>query len=855
MEEVVNPEEYSTASGAGTRGTRHHDAPLNGRHPTSDTAHVAQLEQDLTAVAATAIDAKSANDSRPGHDPTVRDTAHALFALGIMPIPLARESKDPNRKGWPTERYRPADVERLFHDGQGVGARWGYITDDNGTVLTRNMCDIDLDCMEAIRIAPLYLPPTGLMWGREGKPRSHYGYELTTLDFKAPASWSDMTPDQHEEVATSKRRQGKKLLEWRRSGHTVAPGSINVASGTPQLVRWEPDGHGTPARVAPEALADVLPVIAAASLVARYWRQGDRQDTALPLAGFLWHGGMELDAALIFMAAVCTGARDLEVDKRLDAVRDTYRKGDNGEHVTGGPTLEDHLTPVAVASLRKWLRLRSKKYVGVLAQDGLPLATDGDGERFAAMWVGEVLYCAVEDQWYIWEDHRWLADRVLEIKERAKQVVAEFRRSLGEQGVGYGQNGTATFDVCAKYAIDLGNDKHISAMLRAAQSKPELRITPEEFDADPLLFNTLDSTLELDPATGRIQPHLPDPADRIRMLAPVRYRPGATHRLFTQYLDRFFPEPERREHLQEHAGAVLTGMQKRSALQLIGDHDSGKSTTLALFSAVLGDYAGSLAAHSLEKNPHKGGDVARPDLWRVKHKRLVTVSEVAPDVRMDVALFKAVTGKDAMGVRTFYDAAGGEDVKFTFALWMSGNKPYGPPPDEQAAFDRLRVLLCEHVVPGATRNSQEEADLQDPEIVGEAVLAWMAEGFQRLWGTHHGEIPEPESSRQAKANLREDLDKFSALLSGMVIVTNDPADGIPRAALWEHAKLLMEMDGETIHKPRALRDAFEKAVAWRVGKLTHNSKRFHDSDYWPGLRWTEAALAFRKKMGLKPTEE
>src|SRR5260221_12413139 len=94
----------------------------------------------------------------------------------------------------------------------------------------------------------------------------------------------------------------------------------------------------------------------------------------------------------------------------------------------------------------------------------------------------------------------------------------------------------------------------------------------------------------------------------------------------------------------------------------------------------------------------KGSDVGRPDLWRIRRKRLVTVAEVSPDDRLDVALFKSLTsGGDAMGLRTFFDAKGGEDVVFRCGLWVSGNKPCGPPPGEEGALARLECLAADKV--------------------------------------------------------------------------------------------------------------------------------------------------------------
>jgi phage/plasmid-associated DNA primase len=586
------------------------------------------------------------------------------------------------------------------------------------------------------------------------------------------------------------------ICELRYSGHTLAPGSTSRQSdGQVERVRWEADGDGYPATIAFEKMEWALERVAAASLIARYWSSGIRHIAALPLAGLLYHGGLSEEEALRFVRAVCAGAReDMEATaNRVQCVVDTYARGRAGETVTGGPTLADYIDEKIIKLVRKWLHLKREDNGAILGPDGFALADDGDGERFAKRWEGRILYCVAEDTWYLYDGVRWCSDADIgEVKERAKVVVAEFRRVVGASSRECGQGGVASYEKCVGYSLRMGNEKQLNAMLKAASTLPQMRITPDEFDADDWQFNVLNGTLHGDPATGEMELYPHNPADRIRSLAPVTYETGATHRLFTQYLDRFFPEDDRRSFCQEAWGYALSGEPKRHAVQLIGAHDAGKTSTLKMLFAVWGDYAGSLPASSIARAYHKGGDVGRPDLWRVRHKRVVTVSEVGPDDHLDVAFFKACTsGGDPTGLRTFFDAKGGDDVVFHFALWMSGNRPYGPPPAEEAAFARLDVLACDHVVPEDTRIAQEERDTADPAIIGAAALAFAVEGFKRLYGQKDGVLSAPESSQTAKSALRNALDVWTDTLETLFAFggdAGDAEDGVRKAEAWQIAQ-------------------------------------------------------------------
>jgi len=785
----------------------------------------------------------SAGGSRPGqngHKPSVIDTARKFNSLGLDYLVYDTRTKNPNRDGWQNEPCPTIEaVERAVAGGpKNIGMQVRRHRVGRKSVGLQPV-DVDLDTIEAVRIAPRHLPPTGLMWGRDRKPRSHYIYLLPEGERlkSGRCSFEDPSPPV---VFTGK--PNAHLLELRQSGQTVAPGSRHEDTG--EQLRFELDGDGAPSIAAAETLMLAGERIRGPALVARFWHEGKRNNFAVPLAGFLWHGGLNEQDALSFMEDVCLGACDDETEKRLETVRATYRRGAAGENVSGGRTLieEEYLTEQQVRTLRKWLKLKVEKYVGILGPDGLPLAGDGDGERFAAMWVGQVLYCADVDAWFIYDGARWVVDGDKEIRERAKAVVAEFRRVLGADSGKCGQNNIASYAECADYSKTMGNAGAISAMLVSAQSKPELRIRLAEFDADPLLFNAADGTLELDVTTGHVGFHLHRASDRLTMLSPAHFYPDATHPLYTQAMTRFYPEAEREEALEEMAGYALTGLPKRHSAELIGPHDAGKSTTLKLFGNTWGDYAASLAATNLTKNPHKGGDVGRPDLWRIRRKRLVTVSEFGPDDRLDVALYKTLTsGGDKLALRTFFDKTGGEDVVFAFSLWMSGNKPFGPPPDEDAAFARLIVLDCSHVVPEGKRDAAEEYATTNDPAVWDAALAAAVRGFKRLYGEKKGVLAGPASSQRAKEKLQNDLDPWANTLDSLFDFTSlesEPTDGVLWAEAWDEAKAQRQRVDERWKSSRRERDAFEAAMRRRLATGPHRSSaRFENNVAWFHVRW------------------
>jgi hypothetical protein len=97
----------------------------------------------------------------------VRGPAKQLWQQGITPIPIPYGQKGPTRPGWQNISYEGAgDIDKEFpaYRPWNLGALTG----------PKHLC-VDLDCPEAVALAPHYLPPT-MRSGRDNIPASHYHY-------------------------------------------------------------------------------------------------------------------------------------------------------------------------------------------------------------------------------------------------------------------------------------------------------------------------------------------------------------------------------------------------------------------------------------------------------------------------------------------------------------------------------------------------------------------------------------------------------------------------------------------------------------------------------------------------------
>lgn len=166
---------------------------------------------------------------------TPLDHARDLIARGLSPIPVPHKLKRPRINEWQTLRLASDDLPRYFN---GAPANVGTLLGESAGWIV----DVDLDYARAVDLADSFLPATGMVWGRDSKPRSHRLYRLTR-----PA-----------DTQKWKSKTAGMIVELRSTGcQTIAPGSTHPSG---ELVRWDDDGE--PATIDPADLIAVLEALA-----------------------------------------------------------------------------------------------------------------------------------------------------------------------------------------------------------------------------------------------------------------------------------------------------------------------------------------------------------------------------------------------------------------------------------------------------------------------------------------------------------------------------------------------------------------------------------------------------------------
>jgi hypothetical protein len=230
-----------------------------------------------------------------------------LITEGWALVPVLPGTKAPRDSEWSKKTYAPTD----FGPGDNVGAKCGLPS--GGRV------DVDVDSPEAVAAARVLLYETGLIHGRPGKPSSHHWYLCT-----------DAQTETYESL------DGEMLIEIRVTGQTVIPPSTHKSG---DVLVWEK--RGTPLAIGVKELRLSVVTVATTALFAKAWPSGSRHYAAGHLAGFLLRCGFDGATTLKMVEMAARIAGDEEVRDRVQMARDTIKKHEAGEPVTGGPKLRE----------------------------------------------------------------------------------------------------------------------------------------------------------------------------------------------------------------------------------------------------------------------------------------------------------------------------------------------------------------------------------------------------------------------------------------------------------------------------------------------------------------------------------
>ena len=336
---------------------------------------------------------------------TIAEAAQAYYERGWKPVPIDRNTKKASGKGW---QKRPYDPRQFNGNAQNVGVQLG--------VVSGGLADVDLDCAEAIALAPKFLPPTDAIFGRKSKPASHRLYitDLCEAVVGAVMQFPEYVGGKADAMLVELRIGGKRKRkgkdendgggeddgggEYEYTGATsVFPPSVHTSG---EIVAWVRDGE--PAKVAGEELVRVMRKLAVAALLKRHYPgDGSRHAGALAIGGVLVRAGRDADDIGHVVDEAARAAGDDDIDDRITTAKGAVGANATGTDVAGLQSARETWGDIVADTLGHWLKvrkLRPDKGVGI--EDRVAL-------DFAAKHADDLRYIAKSSMWMHWSGNHW----------------------------------------------------------------------------------------------------------------------------------------------------------------------------------------------------------------------------------------------------------------------------------------------------------------------------------------------------------------------------------------------------------------------------------------------------------------
>ena len=624
--------------------------------------------------------------------------AHAreYDSRGWALIALPYGSKKPVERGWQTNLVTAEDIERILGEGRQVNI--GLMT---GTP-SNNLVRVDLDHPAAVRAAPLALPPTELIMGRDGNPMSGYFYQVEggltgSITFKDPTSTGD------EATIIDVLWTGKM---------TVLPPSMHPSGG---FYGWHK--FRQPGKVTTDEFLQGLNEGFSAILLGIHWPDGARHDAAMAVAGGLAGEGWEQERVEHFIRVVCLAAGDTEVEDRLHAVQDTFDGIQQGKNVVGWTRLGDSVDKRTIRRVREILGLAKAAAAARVAAAGDLRTTDkGNAERLTRQFAGELRYSHPMKKWFHWTGVKWQEDMQAMAGRRALEVVQNIYTEASNADTRDARQ------ALSEWAVQSESAGRIHAMLQLARMMPGLVILPEEMDTDPWLFNVPNGTIDL--RTMKLMPH--NQEDFITKVAGAPWEPEAECPMWEKFLlEVFNGDQEIIDYVQRVVGYCMIGTTREQVIFVLwGDGANGKSSFLYTLSHLFGDYAASTPFDSFDAARHSA---TGNDLARLKGKRFVTAIEAEQERTLAEARVKAMTGNDKITCRFLYGEHFEYYPEFTVMLAVN-HKPIIRGTDH-GIWRRIAMLAFTRQFKGASDVKGMGEILVANELPG--IMAWGMRGVQR----------------------------------------------------------------------------------------------------------------------------
>jgi putative DNA primase/helicase len=399
-------------------------------------------------------------------------------------------------------------------------------------------------------------------------------------------------------------------------------------------------------------------------------------------------------------------------------------------------------------------RRRGKLYLVPGLADYTPstaLTDAGNATRLLERHGSSLHYVPAWKSWMIWNGSKWEKDEEGRAWLFAEDTLKKLYTTAGETDDGNERK------ALAKFALGCESERKLKYMLALAEKRPGIPVSTEDLDADQMLFNCANGTINLILGTFKAN----DPDDLCTKQSDVEYNPRAECPTWESFLDKILGSNLALiGFIQRAIGYAMTGLTKEQSLFILhGNGGNGKSTLIDVLMRLLGEYAINTPASTLLA---KKSDAPTYDVARLKGVRFVAASETNEQDKMAESTVKSLTGDKTVTARLLY----GNPFSFNplcKIFLATNNKPIIQGKDF-GIWRRVKLIPFNVTIP----EEEKDLELYDkllaelPGILNWAIqgcLAWQQEGLNP-----------PAEVLQATQKYQNEMDSFSRFLDDECIL-------------------------------------------------------------------------------------
>ncbi len=370
---------------------------------------------------------------------------------------------------------------------------------------------------------------------------------------------------------------------------------------------------------------------------------------------------------------------------------------------------------------------KSRQFMKSL-RDDYHLSDLGNAQRIKDSFGEEIRYCHPQNKWYVWDDKRWNIDREAYLETCARGIVDQIYKD------GFDATDLGKKQKLIEFALKCESVQRIKNMIELTKSESGIPILPDAFDADPMLFNVQNGTVDL--RSGILKEH--DQKDFITKISPIKYDPEAKCPLWLSFLDKIFAgNKDLIEYEQRRSGYRMTGEVKEEDIDInFGNGQNGKSKFFDELVYIMGDYHKKINVETIAEVGKRDGNTATSDVACLKGIRFVTVSEPQKEMKLDEGRIKDWTGRDKITARHLYSEQFDFYAEFKIDLYTNHKpviKGLG-----KSMWRRIKL------VPFSVTISDDEKDVDLGEKLkkeSSGILNWMIQGCL-MWQKDGLKVPE-----------------------------------------------------------------------------------------------------------------